>query len=468
MNFFKFNFIKQDLFFWSSLKLLFIIFGFLLFIFNYIIFYYFVAFYNSTSNNFVWNTYNSYIDYTFIFSINSVCLIKFSPDLFGTILLLLAIFVAFISFFTMDTRFFYKNIKYMIVCYLLIFFIYVYSICTDFFFFFFCYEGLLFPSFWLVYILSPNRRSIQASLYFLLWTQLGSLLVLFFVTYIYELYGVYFFSDLIFIKLSDLEAWFLYLLLFVGFGFKVPVWPFHFWLTKTHVEAPTGFSIFLSGFLVKSALYGFYKLNTLLGSEVNTTIFATIVVLGIMDSSLKMWGQTDLKKLVAYGTVQEMNIIFLTFCYGDTLAVFGGIFFCVTHAFLSALFFYFVDCIYRRYKTRLIAEIQGLLHINPLLGIFVFLGCVFYSGLPGTLKFLCEFYIFSGLIDLTPITALLMILSANLFGILGFCKCWFNVTFGSNTRFQKILTIDVTSREFFLIFFCFTILVIGCFNTIWF
>jgi len=72
--------------------------------------------------------------------------------------------------------------------------------------------------------------------------------------------------------------------------------------------------MYLSGFLVKSAVYGFYKLTILLSTDTNTTIFSTICIVGIVDSSLKMWGQTDLKKLVAYGTIQEMNLIFLTFC----------------------------------------------------------------------------------------------------------------------------------------------------------
>ena len=72
--------------------------------------------------------------------------------------------------------------------------------------------------------------------------------------------------------------------------------------------------MYLSGFLVKTALFGFYKLINLLGSESNSVIFSVICVLGIIDSSLKMWGQTDIKKLVAYGTIQEMNIIYLTFC----------------------------------------------------------------------------------------------------------------------------------------------------------
>jgi len=59
-------------------------------------------------------------------------------------------------------------------------------------------------------------------------------------------------------------------------------------LTKTHVEAPAGFSIFLSGFLVKSAVYGFYRLTNVIGGEIDTTFFSIFAILGILDASLKM------------------------------------------------------------------------------------------------------------------------------------------------------------------------------------
>jgi NADH:ubiquinone oxidoreductase subunit 4 (subunit M) len=85
-------------------------------------------------------------------------------------------------------------------------------------------------------------------------------------------------------------------------------------LTKTHVEAPAGFSMYLSGFLVKSAIFGFYKISNVLGGEISTYFFSTICIMGVVDASLKMWSQTDLKKLVAYGTIQEMNLIYLIFC----------------------------------------------------------------------------------------------------------------------------------------------------------
>ena len=225
-------------------------------------------------------------------------------------------------------------------------------------------------------------------------------------------------------------------------------------MTKTHVEAPTGFSIFLSGFLVKSAVYGFYRLSNLLGGDLETVFFSTFCILGVLDSSLKMWGQTDLKKLVAYGTIQEMGLIYLAFCWGDGVAILGGIFFCITHAFLSSLLFYLVDCIQRRYNTRSVVEISGILHTTPNLGISIIVAVIFYAGLPGTLKFTSEFYIFIGLVESAPLTGVLLLYIVNFLGLIGFSKCWFNVVFGSTVKDQKLTPVDLTAREFLVIFFC--------------
>jgi multicomponent Na+:H+ antiporter subunit A len=136
-----------------------------------------------------------------------------------------------------------------------------------------------------------------------------------------------------------------------------------------------------------------------------------------------MWGQTDLKKLVAYGTIQEMNLIYLVFSWGDINAITIGILFSATHAFLSALMFFIVDCVYRRYRTRSIVEINGILHLTPNLGISIILMVVFFAGLPGTIKFISEFYLFSSFFEISPFMCIMLMLIANVFGLIGFSKC---------------------------------------------
>ena len=403
--------------------------------------------YTFSQNSFNWT---DYYNVTFV-SFNNY---NFSLELFGLIFILLAYLVGVISFLALDTRLYWKNIRFIFVCNFLVIIIILFASVNDILLFFLLYEAMLIPSFLFVYFISPSRRSTQASLYFIIWTQIGSFLVLCFTAYVIYLTGQTSFTLFKTFVFTKNEIWILYFLLFFGFGFKVPVWPFHYWLTKTHVEAPTGFSIFLSGFLVKSAVYGFYRLSNLLGGDLETVFFSLFCFLGILDSSLKMWGQTDLKKLVAYGTIQEMSLIYLAFCWGDSVAIFGGILFCITHAFLSSLLFYLVDCIQRRYNTRSVVEISGILHTTPNLGIAILIAVILYAGLPGTLKFTSEVYIFMGLLESAPISCILLLYGVNFLGLIGFSKCWFNVVFGVTVKNQDKLPIDLTVRELLIISMC--------------
>lgn len=404
---------------------------------------------------------NYYIPkYLFFLNFLSLNIFKIylSIDLFGLILLFLAYVVGFISLIVLDNKLYFNNLKYYFIFNLFLIIVYFYTTTSNYILFFFFYEFLLLPSFLFVYYISPSRRAIQASIYFVIWTQIGSILVLIVISYFLIFSNTTNFYALKLHTFSELETYILYLLLFLGFGFKIPIWPFHYWLTKTHVEAPSGFSIYLSGFLVKSALFGFYKLSNIFAIQIDTFFFSLICILGVLDSSLKMWGQTDLKKLVAYGTIQEMNLIFIVFIWGDSKAIVSGFIFTIVHAFLSALMFFLVDCIYRRYESRSIIEVNGILQHTPNLGLNIIFMIIFFSGLPGTLKFVVEFFIFSGLLEISFTVCAITLFIANVLGLIGFCKSWFNVLFGINLKVRKNQVLDLTKKEIFILLFIFLFL----------
>ena len=101
--------------------------------------------------------------------------------------------------------------------------VYFYVFSTNLLLFFLFYELLMIPSFLVVYFVSPSRRAIQASLYFLIWTQIGSFLVLIVIAYLISVVGSSNYSDIKLYSFSYTESFFLYLFLFLGFGFKVPL-----------------------------------------------------------------------------------------------------------------------------------------------------------------------------------------------------------------------------------------------------
>lgn len=395
-------------------------------------------------NNFFYDkSFNTF----FIFNV------QFALDIYSYILIILAFFVGFFSLLASDSRiknlntnFFFYFHYFLVIVY---FFVSVEDIVTIFIF----YELLLIPSFLFIYFVSYTRKAMQASLYFVIWTQVGSILVFISILYIINLTGSSSFSSVRTFLFKSNEVYLIFSLFFLGFGFKIPIWPFHYWLTKTHVEASSGFSIYLSGFLVKSALFAFFKLTNLLSFELETVFFSVIAFIGSIDASLKMWGQSDIKKLVAYCTVQEMNLMLLIFLLGDSSSTICGIIFSAAHAFLSAFMFYLVDCIYRRFHTRTIYSIQGLLQLTPNIGIFVIIMCVIYAGLPGTIKFSCEFFIFSTLMESSWLSCIFLMFVVNVLGLIGFSKVWFTTIFGLPNKSMNNLVLDLSWKEIYILMY---------------
>ena len=139
--------------------------------------------------------------------------INISLDLFGIILLLIALIVGLLSFFALDNKLFWTRSKFIFYLNLFILIVFFYVGTNNLLILFLFYEFLLLPSFLLVFFLSPSRKSIQASLYFVIWTQIGSFLVLTVVFYIISITGV---TSLFLIKnynFNSLEIYFLSLIL---------------------------------------------------------------------------------------------------------------------------------------------------------------------------------------------------------------------------------------------------------------
>lgn len=374
-------------------------------------------------------------------------------DLSSIIILFLCYIIGLISIITLGDRFWAANYKLVI---LFIYFIIIVNLLvqsTALFELFIYYELLLLPSIFFVYKSGYTKKSQQANIYFFIWTQIGSLLVFFGVSYVSMTVGSTQFSVFKKFTFTDIELYVLYLLFFFGFGVKVPLWPTHFWLIKVHVEAPSGFSIFLSGFLVKSAIYCFYKIILILDAQSFFIIPVFFCILGMMDASLKMWAQTDIKKLIAYATVQEMNAIYLLFNMGDSWAVDAGLIFVFAHGILSTLMFYLVECIYKRYHSRSLYKVYGISQLFPNLGIAIWGMLIVFFGFPGTLKFYAELQLCMYLANNSLVLALFVAFVFIFVGAVGFARCWFSVLYGhpGDKSNNVVSRLDLTVEEALII-----------------
>lgn len=316
--------------------------------------------------------------------------------------------------------------------------------------FFFAYEMLLVPSFFILYKFAKTRRCVEAAYLMFFWTQFGALFLIFAFIYLFLVSGSSQFSTISNFYFSPFEVNFIFLCCLFGFGVKLPIWPFYGWLPKAHVEASTNFSIFLSGVLVKFAFFGLLKCLLTLELEPTFIYVYPFLVVGIVDAVFKLFYQIDLKKLVAYSTVVEMHWLTICVLSGQSNLMLASFCMLISHALLSTNSFLLVDAIARRFKTRLITEISGLNFMCPKLFLMTLLNSLIFLGFPGSIFFVSEFLFFSFFYDLFPLLAMFLLVFLYLLGPTFFFRSWMNAMFGFSYALTKTLPVDLSTREFLL------------------
>lgn len=296
--------------------------------------------------------------------------------------------------------------------------------------FFFFYEALLLPSFLILYRYAKTRKAVEAAFLMFFWTQFGALFLIFAFQYLIFISGSTKFSSLAYVNFSNSETYLLFMLFFVGFGVKFPIWPFYEWLPKAHVEASTNFSIFLSGVLVKLAFFGFYKCLINLNSDLTFLPAVPFLIVGLVDSIFKIFYQIDLKKIIAYSTVIEMHWLTISLLLGSNVLWHAAAAMILSHALLSSALFLLIDYTTRRFKTRLITEISGIVSINPDIYVLTIYILVVFLGFPGTLFFYSEFLFFSFLLDFNFFIFIFIFFFIYLLLPVSFIHSWFRLLFG--------------------------------------
>lgn len=314
--------------------------------------------------------------------------------------------------------------------------------------FFLAYEMFLIPSFLILYKFAKTRRAIEAAYLMFFWTQFGAMFLIMSFLYVFLTTNSTSWDLIRNYNFTNFECSFLMTCWLIGFGVKLPLWPFYGWLPKAHVEASTNFSIFLSGVLVKFAFFGLLRCLMTLNLDPSWPFIVPFLAMGLIEASFKLFLQIDLKKLVAYATVIEMHWLTICVVTGSSPIILAGFAMLINHALLSSNAFLLVDAINRRFKTRLITELSGLNLLCPKLFILSFINCLLFLGFPGSLTFVSEVLFFTFLIDLFPVMALLLILFLYVLAPSFFFRSWFNLMFGMSHFFSKSSPLDLTIREF--------------------
>jgi NADH-quinone oxidoreductase subunit M len=304
-------------------------------------------------------------------------------------------------------------------------------VALDLFLFYIFWEVVLVPMYLIIGIWGgPNR--IYATIKFVLYTLVGSLLMLVAIlatAYSYQSghggnwTGAFDFEALrqyavtggfpVGLQLFAFGAFFL------AFAIKVPMFPFHTWLPDAHVEAPTAGSVILAAILLKLGGYGFIRFAVPLFPAAAHTWAPLIIVLSliaIIYGAIVALVQPDLKKLVAYSSVSHMGFVTLGIFVFQQQALQGAILQMLNHGLITGALFLLVGVIYERTHDRTIAKMGGLSAVTPVyaaaFGFFVFAS----GGLPGLSGFVGEFLTLVGTFQVNPwaaaVATVVMILAA--------------------------------------------------------
>jgi NADH-quinone oxidoreductase subunit M len=182
--------------------------------------------------------------------------------------------------------------------------------------------------------------------------------------------------------------------MFMGFGIKVPIFPFHTWLPDAHTQAPTQGSVILAAILLKLGTYGFIRVALFILPEAAVEWapwIGLLAVIGIIYGALGCLAQTDMKRLIAFSSVAHMGFVMLGIAsltdFGLNAAVFGM----VAHGLITGMLFFVAGSVKERYHTLEIKRLGGMLLKAPKLGWILGFCTMASLGLPGLAGFWGEF-----------------------------------------------------------------------------
>nr|UNO54413.1 NADH dehydrogenase subunit 4 [Rhipicephalus microplus]UNO54517.1 NADH dehydrogenase subunit 4 [Rhipicephalus microplus] len=316
---------------------------------------------------------------------------------------------------------------------------------NNFMMFYLFFESVLFPIILMIMGWGSQPERVQAGFYMLMYTIFGSLPLLVLML-MKSISFMIIYNDWLFGEMK----W-LFILMILGFLVKIPMFLFHLWLPKAHVEAPISGSMILAGVLLKLGFYGLYRFKSFFFIDlINYSMIIIVISLwGAVMISIYCLFQIDIKSLIAYSSVSHMGVALsgcLTFYLHGS---YGMLMMMIGHGLCSSGLFCLSNLIYERFYTRNIFMIKGMNLIFPNLTLWWFLFSIVNMSAPLTMNLFSE--LFLGL-SVMKFSMLLMIPMMMLI-FLSACYSMFMYSYINHGQSWMIFSKNmIFAREYYLLF----------------
>jgi NADH-quinone oxidoreductase subunit M len=294
--------------------------------------------------------------------------------------------------------FFYANLLFIEAGILGVF------LSLDLFLFYFFWELMLVPMYFLISIWGHKNR-VYAATKFFIFTQASGLLMLVSIIGLYFVHGndtgtyTFDYMQLLGTRFSTESGLWLMSGFVIAFAVKLPAVPFHTWLADAHSEAPTAGSIILAGLLLKTGAYGLLRFVLPLFPEASSMIAYPAMIVGtisILYGAVLAFSQTDLKRLIAYTSISHMGFVLLGIFTFNILALQGAMIQIVAHGISTGMLFFLAGALQDRIHSRDLTQMGGMWTTAPRMGAAMLIFAVASLGLPGMGNFIGEFLVLLG------------------------------------------------------------------------
>ena len=285
----------------------------------------------------------------------------------------------------------------------------------DLFLFYFFWELMLLPMYFLIALWGHERR-MYAALKFFIFTQLGGLFMLMAILGLVVIHSrttgnlSFDYMDLLGTSMNPGSAMLLLAGFLTAFLVKLPAVPVHTWLPDAHTEAPTAGSVVLAGLLLKTGAYGLIRFAVPLFPDASLQLVPwgmTLGVIGIIYGAVLAFAQTDLKRLIAYTSISHMGFVLLGVSAGGEIALQGVMIQIICHGVSTGALFMLAGALQERMHTRDLVRMGGLWSRVPRMGGVGLFFALASLGLPGLGNFIAEFLILLGVSEVSMAAAAL-------------------------------------------------------------